>query len=116
MIENAQIEGTMLGIEDHGILTAFVHCKWRECLHCGFGGYSFDTYNSYSKKREGSAYGAWFIRRVLDTVGVDKWEDLKGRYIRIKTAGWGDGILAIGHITEDKWFEPKKEWEEVERE
>ena len=44
------------------------------------------------------------ISAILDVVGVDKWEDLKGRYIRIKDNGWGSTVDEIGNLMEDKWF------------
>jgi hypothetical protein len=33
-----------------------------------------------------------------------KWEDLKGKYIRIKDNGWGSTIDEIGNLMENKWF------------
>lgn len=40
-IENARITDTMLGIEDHGIMTCFIFCEFASGC-CGFGGYSLD--------------------------------------------------------------------------
>ena len=40
----------------------------------------------------------------MDTVGVERWEDLKGKYIRCKVKGWGGTIDEIGNLIEDKWF------------
>lgn len=54
--------------------------------------------------RRGSAYGMEFIRRILLTVGVDRWEDLPGKHVRVRARQ--DRVLAIGHITEDRWFTP----------
>lgn len=90
----------MLGIEDHGILTCFLYCEW-DSSGCGFGGYRLDS------KNKSSGYGTEYINRVLKTVGVGKWEELSGKYIRIEHSGLGGGITRIGHIIEDKWFDPK---------
>ena len=30
--------------------------------------------------------------RIMDTVGVEKWEQLSGKYVRVKTEGWGSKI------------------------
>ena len=44
------------------------------------------------------------ISRILDVVGVDNWEDLPGKYIRIKDDGLGSTIDEIGNLMEEKWF------------
>jgi hypothetical protein len=107
---NALIESTMLGIEGHGIMTCYLMLK-QEGTGQGFGGYSLDgPYNHKTKEREHNKVCGYFIKRILETVGVEKWEDLEGKYIRVKGEEWGD-IEAIGHITKNKWFYPKKEIE-----
>ena len=102
-IVNAKITGTMLGIEDHGIFTAYIFTEWAGS-GCGFGGYSLggDT------PEKASGYASAYIQRVLKTVGVEKWEDLKGKFIRVESEGLGGGIRRIGHIIEDKWFDPRE--------
>lgn len=105
-IENAKIESTMLGYEDHGILTAFVTVEG-DGWGCGFGGYGLDTWNEQQKKRIGTAYGLQFIIEVLKVVGVSKWEDLKGKHVRVETEGLGGQIKRLGHITKNLWFDPK---------
>ena len=54
------------------------------------------------------------IMRILETVGVDSWEDLAGQYIRIKDNGFGP-INEIGHIMENKWFNIKDFFENAEK-
>lgn len=104
-IENATIRDTMLGIEDHGILTAFVNLEG-ESWGQGFGGFSHDH---GAAKPVGHASLATFVRGVLDVLGVETWEKLRGVNCRVR---WDDGkynggITAIGHITKNQWFEPK---------
>lgn len=106
-MKNAKIVSTMLGREDHGIMTAFIHLDYGGSGQ-GFGGYGFDnpkTPGDYKAGRIGTVYGCEFIRRVLEVVGVEKWEDLPGKYVRV-VADWGH-VHRIGHITDDKWFDPK---------
>lgn len=43
------------------------------------------------------------ISKVLEVVGVDKWEDLPGKYIRFEDNG--SIITKIGNIIEEKWFD-----------
>lgn len=101
---NAIIDGTHLGYEDHGILTCFLYLK-QDSGHQGFGGYRLD-----SPKDNNSELGTFWIKRILATVGVSKWEDLKGKYIRVEGTDLGQ-IHGIGHITDNKWFYPKEEIE-----
>ena len=85
----------------------------------GFGGYAlfmrpFDT----EKKAKGTYllgnYAGLFIYRCIEIGGVEKWEQLRGRTIRVKKpAGFGGSIIAIGHIVKDDWFEPTREFEHI---
>lgn len=104
-IRNAQIESTMLGYEDHGILTCMLHTRSAGCGQ-GFGGFRLDMYDKKKKKAVGHAFGSAFIGAVLKTVGVEKWEDLNGKYIRVEASFCS--VRRIGHITEDMWFDPKE--------
>jgi len=95
---NAVVESTLLGVEDHGMLVCFVHLDKANYGHQGFGGY-----NLAFKCDE-------FIRAVLDTLGVRKWEDLPGTHCRCR---WELGkVHEIGHFMEDKWFSPAELYRE----
>lgn len=63
-----------------------------------------DGYDKESKLRVFSTKSFEAISKILETVGVDKWEDLPGKYIRIKDNGWGSTIDEIGNLMEEKWF------------
>lgn len=97
-MQNAKIERTTLGFEDHGILTAFLILDYGGAGQ-GFGGYSL----------KGDAMSG-FVEQVLNTVGVQAWEELPGKYIRVEADH--SKVHRIGHITADKWFDPKKFFEE----
>ena len=102
-IRNAKIVNTMLGREDHGIMTFMITVEWSAYV-CGIGGYCLDSYNRETKQRVYSAKSMEAISKILDTVGVDTWEELKGKYIRIKDNGLGSTINEIGNLMEEKWF------------
>jgi hypothetical protein len=104
-IRNAKIDNTMLGNEDHGIMTAFVYVTFGSGGQ-GFGGYGFDEYDPETKQRLGTAFGVEFIANVLRVVGVDTWEALPGKHVRIDHDS--GKIYRIGHIIEDRWFDPKE--------
>lgn len=107
-IKNAIIEKVSLSKADHGLLSGWVY------LDYGGSGQGFGGYNLYVPKRklkDAGNYAGHFIWRVLEIVGVERWEDLQGKPIRVD--GDHSGIKAIGHILEDKWFNPSEEFEEI---
>lgn len=96
-IKNAKIGSTFLGIEDHGIFTAMITVDYGGSSQ-GFGQHNL-TYKDYGIK---------YLRKILETVGVDSWEELVGKHIRVKKeGGYNSKICSIGNIIEDKWFEPE---------
>lgn len=106
-IVNAKITGTMLGFEDHGIMTFFVYLEW-DGAGVGFGGYGLDEYNPELKKRVGVGMSLDLLKEIMEVVGVEKWEDLKGKYCRVESGGWGESAIAIGNLLKDKWINPKE--------
>ena len=91
---NAVVTKVSLGYEDHGIPTCFLFLQHEKGSQ-GFGGYDLRY------------YGIDFILQILKAVGVDTWEGLQGKSVRVKES---DGRLsAIGHFIEDRWFEPQAE-------
>lgn len=112
-IENAIINSTTLGIEDHGVLTYFLHLKGNG-WGCGFGGFILDE-----KPEDARGYCSRAIRGVLEALEVHSWEKLPGTIIRAEVEGWGGGIVRIGHAIKDKWFSLKelsKELKELSKE
>lgn len=55
-------------------------------------------------------YGA--IIELMKTLEVDKWEDLKGKYVRVHIDEHNT-IDKIGHLMKDKWFSFKEYVEKV---
>lgn len=88
---NAKITNVMLGLEDHGIPTAYVTCEW-DGSGQGFGGFDL-------RSKSGCLN---FVMGVQKAVGVRDWSALKGQFCRIKREG--GMIVAIGHIVDDRWF------------
>jgi hypothetical protein len=91
----AKIESTFLGIEDHGIFTAFLHVTYGSGGQ-GIGGYAMDEYDG--ENRVGTAYGMEWIRRVLLACGVDSWEKLSGRTVYLLKTPEQDRIGSTGAI------------------
>ena len=105
-IRNAKISNVSITMADHGCLTFWVYLDgggWG----CGFGGYCIGKGFLGADPDEftaGSGDGLVAMMRIMDTVGVSKWEDLEGKYVRCKVQGLSDGIDEIGNILKDKWF------------
>ena len=111
--ENAKIDSVSLGFEDHGIFTVSLGLDM-EVGHIGFGGFALDSYQKDNEQRKDtSGCGLEFIRAVLETVGVEDWSELKGKYVHIeRDDGWNGKVTGIRHIVKDKWFRPEKWFEE----
>ena len=92
--KNAIIKSVEIAIEDHGLLTAWVHLDYG-CAEQGFGGYALD-------KSAGV-----FLRRVMEVVGVSSWDALRGKSVRV--LGDHSKLIALGNIVLDKWFNPARE-------
>ena len=106
-IKNAKITGVSLSMQDHGCLTFYITLDgggWG----CNYGGYCIDKGYLGAKEFYSTGAGLEVLMRIMDTVGVEKWEDLTGKYCRVKTEGWGGTIQAIGNILTDKWFDVKE--------
>lgn len=107
-VENAQITNVDLSMQDHGCLTLEIVLKgsgWGCCyggyvLAKGFVGADDDFFS-------GSAKGMESIARIMDVVGCDCFNDMKNKFIRVATKGWGSTVDIIGNIVEEKWFDAK---------
>lgn len=105
-IENALITKVDLSMADHGCFALAMTLQgggWGVvyggyCLGKGYLGADDNFF-------EGSAAGMEYLMRIMDTVGVEKFQDLKGKYVRVATKGWGDSVKIIGNILKDQWFD-----------
>ena len=108
MIEtkNAVIEAATITTGDRGFLDAWLTLDYGGSGQ-GFGGYALYLPKSFSHHSLKSVAGH-FIFRVMEVAGVTKWEDLKGRTIRVRAEHCG--VKAIGHIVKDDWFCPESDF------
>ena len=112
-IKNALITNVDISMADHGCLTLAMTLEgggWGVvyggyCLGKGYLGADDDFFN-------GSAAGMEYLMRIMDTVGVEKFQDLKGKYIRVATKGLGSSVKIIGNIIHDKWFDAETFFED----
>lgn len=109
---NAKIVDTFLGREDHGIFTYIVTVEYSRG-HQGFGIYSLDDgtlTNEGEGFRRGTVFGMEMIIQLLDVLGVESWEKLKGTPCRIQVDGT---IKGIGHFMKDRWLNTAELYESL---
>ena len=110
---NAKISSVTLSMADHGCLTFGLVMKgegWGQM----FGGWCLGHGYLGAKTFEGSAFGLECLMRIMDAIGVERWEDLEGKYCRIRRDRGGI-IVAIGNIITDHWFDVREFFENADK-
>lgn len=102
---NAQIKSTKLGFISNGIFDFTLVLEIQGGSGVSFGGWAIDQYDKEKDRRVGTSYGMNMIMRILEVVGVDTWEELKGKYIRIKHTKFEDRVFSIGNLMKEEWID-----------
>lgn len=93
------IRSTSLGYESHGILTASLTIEWTGG-GVSVGGFCLDEPRDREVRdytRRGTAYGLDHIIRIIETVGVENWEALKGQQVIVLFEGRSAlGSMSVG--------------------
>ena len=97
--KNATIKSTFLGIEDHGLFTFYL------ILDYGNSGQGAGGYVLSGKSFE-------IIRKILEIVKVDEWEELPGKHIKVKATH--DRVCAIQNILGGEWLDFKEYFKEID--
>lgn len=115
MIEkNAIIDSAILDDGERGLLTSWLQLDYGGSGQ-GFGGYALYLPSDYKNHKAQVNYAGHWIYRCMQIAGVNSWEKMKGRTIRVRLTSDGlDGkIIAIGHIIKDEWFNPEEEFKNL---
>ena len=113
-IENAIIDSATLMFEyDNRFLCLSLWLKTQHNMR-KFGGVNLGSRFQKEFNRNAGDYAFWWIKRVFDIVDVESFDELKGKPLRIEIDDNND-ISAIGHIINDDWFCPKKDFGEEEK-
>lgn len=111
-IKNAIINSASITTGDRGFLDCWLDLDYGGCGQ-GFGGFALYLPKSFSHHKIMSVAGH-HIFRIMEIAGVEKWDQLKGKSIRVD-ASWGS-VKGIGHIIKDDWFYPHADFEVAKRE
>lgn len=83
---NAKIKYSYLGLDENGSLV----------IQLGF-----DCELGTVQTNRTDIIDAYFIQEILNTLELNRWEDLPRKYARIKVEG--NRVVAIGNLIEEKW-------------
>lgn len=104
-IQNAKITDVSISMAEHGVLTFWLGLEgggWG----CNYGGRCIGKgHRGADEFTADNGDGLVAMMEIMNVVGVDRWEDLKGKYVRCEIKGWGDGIDKIGNILNNQWFD-----------
>ena len=103
-VENAKIIHVDLSMADHGVLCLELTLNGNH-WGCVFGGRVIGKGYLGAEEFEGSPMGIEYLMRIMDVVGVSRFNEMKGKYVRVVTEGAGSAVKIIGNIIEDKWFD-----------
>jgi hypothetical protein len=107
---NAVITGVWIEADEFETLSAGIS------LDYGDSGQIFGGNGLYTPKRGvgGKNYAGHFLYRVLEIAGVSRWDELKGKTIRVIQDD--AHVEAIGHIVKDVWFNMHEEFKLAKQE
>lgn len=108
-MENAKIKHVSISMADHGCLTFGITLEG-DGWGVVYGGYCIGHgYLGAETFTAESGSGLEAMMRIMDVVGVSKWEDLVGEYVRVDTSNrLGGTVETIGNITKNKFFNIKE--------
>lgn len=92
----AKIRKAGLEIKERGIFNFWIHVDYEEGCSQGIGGIALDTYDKEKKERVGTAYGCEMIRRILISLNVDDFADMKGKQVWVYGEGGGLSFKPCG--------------------
>ena len=107
-IQNAVIKSAYINIK-RGSLDMWLDLDYGGTCQ-GFGGWSLYLGSDYDHHALLSVAGH-HIFRTMNIAGVEKFDDLKGRCIRVKSDY--AKIHSIGHIIKDDWYNPTEDFEKA---
>ena len=112
-VRNAIIKGVSLDIE-RGILTGWIELDYGGYSQLLSGEFFLHMQDNDENKKNNNQSPGHFIMRCMQIGGVQRWEDLKGKTIRVISDN--DKIYAIGHIVINDWFDIEVDFKKLQNE
>lgn len=109
-VQNAIIESTSLDMGERNLLTVWLHLSYGNACQA-FGGYCLYLPKDFKHSTVKGDFAGHFIFRCLQIAGVESWDQIKGKTIRVISID--RKIIAIGHIINDDWFNPSEDFERM---
>lgn len=105
-VENARITRADLSMADHGVLCLELVLEGG-AWGCVFGGYvlGHGYVGADDEYFNGSGDGMESIIRIMDVIGKERFNSMKGELIRVAIKGISEPVKIIGNIIDDKWFD-----------
>lgn len=105
-IIDMQITSVDLSINDHGymMLAMTMECSGRGIV---YGSYCLGHSYFSDKVFDGSKKPMPCTMNITNVVGVERFNDMKGKYVRVAIKRMSSSVKIIGNIIEDKWFDPE---------
>lgn len=108
--KNAVIDSAIIDTGDRGLLTAWLHLDYGGSGQ-GFGGFILYLPKDFRHHTIKGDHAGHFIFRCMQIAGVESWDKMKGKTIRVKCNH--SKIEAIGHIVKEDWFCPSEDFEKM---
>jgi hypothetical protein len=108
-IKNAVIRKAHISIGDRGFLDVSLDLDYGGTCQ-SFGGWALYLPKAYKNHNILSVAGH-HIFRILEIAGADSWDRLPGKTIRADASL--SKVERIGHIVNDDWYNPSKEFEAI---
>lgn len=102
-IENGVIKSTSIGYSERGGFCCTLTIKYAHSAQCMQIPFIYDS------KKLFHDFVGFTVSRILEVVGVERWDELIGKSVRIKSDEY---IREIGNFLVDDWFNPEKELKE----
>lgn len=103
-IENVQIHDVELSMANNGCLTLTLVLRGSATVY-SYGAFTIGHGCINADQWDAHGIGLVVMMKIMDVVGVDRWDKLQSQYCRIKTSNSGATIYCIGNIIYDKWFD-----------
>ena len=104
-IFNMRITFVDLSMGDHGCMTLSMGMEGNGYATV-YGGYCLGHGYLGANEFDGSEKSMPYIMNIMNVVGVERFNDMKGKYVRVAIR-ISSPVKIIGNIIEDKWFDPE---------